>query len=130
MANVMTEISEWVKDLPFWEQAALQRILAGEEFTPEFDKQLLKWLLEDKQLSKTDSARPVVDFSRFMSASAGAASRKPKLLGIENATNVNALAGNQSLRFDPIGAPHGSHPAKSDAANRAAMPAPRMLESV
>ena len=29
MANVLTELSQWAGTLPFWEQAALDKIMAG-----------------------------------------------------------------------------------------------------
>mgnify|MGYP001446346460 FL=1 len=46
MQTVMAKIVEWGKELPYWEQVALDQIIAGEEFTEDTYQTLLQLLLE------------------------------------------------------------------------------------
>jgi hypothetical protein len=53
MKNVFKEIEEWAVNLPYWEQAALDKVISGKQFQDEDYNELLQYLLEDEQLSKS-----------------------------------------------------------------------------
>jgi hypothetical protein len=50
MSSVLDELQSWAKSLTYWEQATLNRIIAGEDFTDETYRQLSQYLLEDEGL--------------------------------------------------------------------------------
>jgi len=47
MANVITDIRQWANTLPYWEQAALDKILARVHFSESDYDELLQYLLKD-----------------------------------------------------------------------------------
>ena len=58
MASVVAEIKQWAIQLPYWEQAALDKILAGHQFTDADYDELLQYLLEDADLAVHKVKRP------------------------------------------------------------------------
>lgn len=101
MQTVMAKIVEWGKELPYWEQVALDKIIAGEEFTEGTYQTLLQLLLEYEDLVEKSCDRSVPHFYQLASAP-DADKRKTRLKQIANLKNVNALAENQILTFNPI----------------------------
>jgi ABC-type Na+ transport system ATPase subunit NatA len=100
MSNVMTEIAKWAADLPYWEQAVLDKVIVGESFIEEDYDQLLQYLLEDEHLADAVSKRPQPRFYRELTQEAGTPV-KIQLNKITNLKNINALIPNQTLTFGP-----------------------------
>ena len=100
MQNVMSKIIEWGKELPYWEQVTLDKIINGEDFTEEGYAQILQLLLEDEGLADKKTSR---EFPRFYQQliSTAPASSPVRLKKITNLHNVNALVENQTLAFAP-----------------------------
>lgn len=100
MTNVMAEIKSWAKTLKYWEQAILNKIIAGEPFTDDTYQELYHYLLEDEGLIEKKSTRP-----QLQSLSAQDIPQEPsgqiRLAKISNLKGVNALAPNQTLTFGP-----------------------------
>jgi hypothetical protein len=89
----LTEICQWAAGIPVWEQETLRRLLAEEPFDEATYSDLASLLLGER------SQEPV-DFSRF-EAPAVMAHGRPILLRLAGTRNVNALAPNQILEFNP-----------------------------
>lgn len=100
MNTVLMILRQWIGSLPFWEQLALEQIIAGKDFAEADYEQLIKYLLEDKKLrEKCDEPRPIL---KLLQSNMTKTEEKPdsvKLVSISNLQNVNALALNQTLTF-------------------------------
>lgn len=101
MAAVIAEICEWAEGLPYWEQVALDRVLAGSTLSEEDFDELLSYLLEDEQLVERKSTRPQLRFITSKGKGEGPTTGKVRLLSISKLRNVNTLAENQKLTFGP-----------------------------
>lgn len=101
MTTVLTTLRQWAGTLPFWEQAALDKIILGKEFSESDYEQLIQYLLEDKNLREKSAApRPTLKLLQSNSTEASEKQDSVKLVSISNLQNVNALAPNQTLAFD------------------------------
>jgi len=101
MQTVMAKIVEWGKELPYWEQVALDQIISGEEFMEDTYQTLLQLLLEDEGLAEKSCVRSVPHFYQLASAPVTEGC-KTRLKKIANLKNINALAENQVLTFNPV----------------------------
>lgn len=101
MQTVMEKIVEWGKELPYWEQVALDQIISGEEFTEDTYQILLQLLLEDEGLADKNCIRSIPHFYQRTSAPATEGC-KTRIKKIANLKNINALAENQVLTFNPV----------------------------
>jgi recombinational DNA repair ATPase RecF len=99
MQTLMAKIVEWGKELPYWEQVTLDKIINGEEITEEIYDQILQFLLEDEGLAKKNKGREIPRFYQQVTSLPTSANPK-RLLKISNLSNINALAGNQTLAFN------------------------------
>lgn len=100
MTTILKTLREWASTLPFWEQAALEQIMAGRDFVDADYERLLRYLLEDKKLlEKSDEPRPELKSLQSDEGKAAEENRPVKLISISNLQNVNALALNQTLTF-------------------------------
>ncbi len=100
MTTVLTTLREWADSLPFWEQVALEQILAGKDFVDAEYEQLIQFLLEDKNLlEKSDEPRPQLKVLQNEMWEIPEENRPVKLISVSNLQNVNALALNQTLTF-------------------------------
>jgi DNA repair exonuclease SbcCD ATPase subunit len=98
MKNVMAEITTWALDLPFWEQAALDKIIFNENFRENDYEQILQYLLEDEGLVEEKGVRPKLRFHQSFSGTLD--EQKPvKINRIRQLQNVNALVSKQDLEF-------------------------------
>ena len=100
MSAIFTQISEWIGTRPFWEQAALDRVIAGTPLTSE-DYKIIQWCLEDAGLRERVSERPTLKYLREAEAKPAEKRGPVKLVELSNVQNVNALATNQTLSFHP-----------------------------
>ncbi|MBN1547110.1 MAG: AAA family ATPase [Syntrophaceae bacterium] len=99
MKSVLVELSHWANTLPYWEQAALDRIVSGTNFVDSDYDELLQYLLEDANLNSSVKPRPSLHFSKY--SSADFQSTVPvRLIKISNLQNINALVSEQTLTFD------------------------------
>lgn len=98
MQTIMKRIVEWGKSLPYWEQMALDRIIAGEPFTDDDYEQLLQFLLEDEGLGERVRQRDDPRFYQLIDHRADETS-SIRLRQISNLNNINALVENQTLTF-------------------------------
>jgi len=91
-------IRAWAIELPYWEQAALEKILGGVQFKEEDFEDLLNYCMEDAGLrERAGVKRPTLCFS---SQPIGAAKPKSfRLEALSNLRNVNALAPAQRISF-------------------------------
>lgn len=100
MTSVLREICDWASTLPYWEQAALDKILSGVSFTDADYDELLRYLLEDADLAEPTGPRPTLHFPQY-----GDADSQPmtpvRLVKISGLRNINALVQGQVLTFDP-----------------------------
>lgn len=99
MTSVLPELRQWASNLAYWEQAALETIVSGRQFTDSDYEDLLQYLLEDAGLAEPKGQRPT---PQFLKEDAGVSSDKPvRLVSISNLQNINALALGQILTFGP-----------------------------
>ncbi len=98
MTSVLSELSQWTTTLPYWEQAALEKIVGGIKFADEDYEELLQYLLEDAGLAKPKEQRPTLHFPKQIDADALPA-RPVQLVSISNLQNINALVPGQILTF-------------------------------
>lgn len=100
MPSVLADIRQWAKTLPYWEQVALDKILAAAPLTDLDYDELLKYLLEDEGLAEPISQRPQLQFDNSVNT-ASTSSVQLRLVKISNLQNVNALVPGQSITFGP-----------------------------
>jgi len=102
MATVVSEIVGWARSkLRYWEQFALYRIMAGEDFNDQTYKDLLHNLLIDEELIDREGERPEICFDAFEKEADESESSKIQVCRIKNLQNVNALVPDQCLPFGP-----------------------------
>lgn len=100
MTNVFSEIVQWLEKLPFWEQAAFEKIFVGVQCAEADYDELVQYLLEDAGLAAPAGQRPELQF-KSATAVSEYTSGQIKLLQISNTQNVNALVPGQTLTFGP-----------------------------
>lgn len=100
MTGVLGQIRLWAATLPYWEQAALEKVVSGVTCTEQDVEDLLQYLLEDAKLAEPIGERPVLTFPA-LTGEAETSGEAPKLQQISNLQNVNALVTGQTLRFGP-----------------------------
>lgn len=98
MASVLKELRSWSAQLPYWEQAALEKIVTRVQFSESDYNELLQYLLEDNGLAEPVGQRPELQFPEKDDILESSASQI-KLLRIFNTKSVNALVEGQSLTF-------------------------------
>lgn len=99
MAGLLNELSQWAKTLPYWEQAALDKIITkgSAAFTESDYEELIQHLLEDVNSQSQIQNRPAIQFSQNDGQDSDG--QPLLLLEITNLQNVNALATGQTLSF-------------------------------
>ena len=102
MPGVFEEIVSWAETLPFWEQAALNKIIAGEQITEDFIDELTDYLLEDAELQEPQRERPALCHlaPQAVNPLIGDCTRV-QLRRLSNLKSINALVENQVLEFGP-----------------------------
>lgn len=101
MTGILTELSHWATTLPFWEQAALEKIINGVNFTEADINELLQYLLEDGNLATPQGKRPILHFPKDDKDDSQPITPL-RLIQISNLQNVNALVSGQILPFCPL----------------------------
>jgi hypothetical protein len=101
MPSVVSEIKQWAKQLPFWEQAALDRTLTGRQFSETDYNDILQYLLEDSGLAVAKSPRPQFKVLNTTTGEYEADVKLARLEKIFNMNNINALVPGQTLTFCP-----------------------------
>lgn len=100
MPSILREISEWSTTLPYWEQAALEKIVSGVTFTDGIYDELLLYLLEDVGLETQNGARPELSFPTAANSDEDTEKHNSvRLKKISNLKNINALVPDQILEF-------------------------------
>ncbi|NIA11709.1 MAG: hypothetical protein GWP10_18800 [Nitrospiraceae bacterium] len=99
MTSILTELSRWANTLPYWEQAALDKIVAGVQFTESVYDELLRYLLEDENLAELTSPRPELQFLHTATTEFQSSTGQVQLTKISNLQDVNALVSGQTLTF-------------------------------
>lgn len=101
MYDVYEEITRWAthNNLPFWELAALDRILGGDVLTEDVVEELVDYLLEDADLKEKTRIRPKLIHLAAGAEKASAENDRYRLAKIHNLQNINALVANQRLEF-------------------------------
>jgi recombinational DNA repair ATPase RecF len=100
MSSILTEICNWATQLEYWEQAALDKIIAVEKLTPADYDQILQLMLEDKDLVERKSQHPEIQVARHIENSGSSSAQRVRLLEVSNLQNINALAADQKITFD------------------------------
>jgi ABC-type oligopeptide transport system ATPase subunit len=96
MAGTLELIRDWATELPYWEQAALERIASLQTLTEHDYEELLNYCMQDAGLIPT-TARPQLSFPTKLP---GLSKRTGhKLERLFNLQNVNALPSGQEIRF-------------------------------
>jgi hypothetical protein len=101
MTSVLTELSQWAIGLPYWEQAALDKIVAGVQLTDSEYEELLQYLLEDADLAESIGQRPELQFPHSARTVSPSSTGQVQLTKIFNLEDVNALVPGQTLAFGP-----------------------------
>ncbi|MFZ2410767.1 MAG: AAA family ATPase [Candidatus Methanoperedens sp.] len=101
MTSVLAEIRQWATTLPYWEQAALDRIMAGAQFTDLEYNELLQYLLQENGLAESICQRPQLQFNNNETIAAPSSDEQLQLMKIFNMQNVNALVTGHSITFGP-----------------------------
>ena len=102
MASILNEISQWSGKLPYWEQAALEKVLTSTELGDDDYEELLQYLLEDAGLlPQSQAPRPDLTFPQLATAEPPATGKTLRLGKISRLHNVNALVPDQELTFGP-----------------------------
>ena len=97
MKNIYQEIELWAQELPYWEQLALDKIMAGELLDDNDYEELLDFLLAENDLLGDSVDRKPVRFDKDYSKEG---SKKKIILNeMSNLKNVNALVEEQRLTF-------------------------------
>jgi energy-coupling factor transporter ATP-binding protein EcfA2/biotin operon repressor len=100
--SILDSLREWGKTLPFWQQYALDVILAGEEITDQHHTNALQFLLEDKNLREKNAERPEIRFLQLEAGDTNNHQEKPvRLVQVSHLENINALVPDQRLTFSP-----------------------------
>lgn len=100
MINVLAELRRWAASLDYWEQAALERIVVGTEFTHADYDELLGYLLQDAGVEQVAGSRMEIRFPKWAEEEVQPVA-PIQLVQISNLQNVNALVGGQTLTFGP-----------------------------
>lgn len=100
MPNVLQQIREWASELPYWEQAALERLVGGTKFSDADYDDILQYLLEDGGLAPMKT-RPSLGLLQPRLDATKTASRPVRIVKLSHLRNVNALAAEQTLTFVP-----------------------------
>ncbi len=101
MPSVLSEIKHWATQLPYWEQAALDRLLSNSSLTHDDYEELLSYLLEDEGLAIRKKQRPGLSYVNVMDTEQELSSRPIILNRLFNLQNINALVSGQTLNFCP-----------------------------
>jgi hypothetical protein len=99
MSGILTELSKWASERPYWEQAALDQIISGVPFSETDYQRLIQLALEDKDLADKTAPRPPLRLSQFTQDDQAPSAGPVRLHSISNLQNVNALAVGQVLPF-------------------------------
>lgn len=97
MVSSFVDIIDWVKELDYWEQAAFDLIISGEEISDKHLNQLVLYLLSENQLSEDRVDTPELKYKEYLITAEE--DRTYQLTKISNLRNINALAPNQTLEF-------------------------------
>ena len=101
MPSVVTEIKQWASELPYWEQATLDKVLAGGQFSDTDYDELQQYLLEDAGLASHTGKRPPLKILNTKTDDAESTTGLIRLEKIFNMNNINALVSGQTLLFCP-----------------------------
>lgn len=98
MKNIYQEIELWAQELPYWEQLALDKIMAGELLGDNDYEELLDFLLAENDLLDDSIDRKPVRFDKDYPKE----EKKKQIIlkEMSNLINVNALVGEQRLTFN------------------------------
>ena len=99
MNSVAQEIRRWARTLPYWEQAALDKVMLGTDICEKDIGQFFQYLLEDEGLAQRTVERPPLQFE--MNETKDDPKPDTRLVAISDVTGVNALVGGQRLEFSP-----------------------------
>lgn len=94
MLPILTEICQWAKEQPAWEQETLCLLLAGNAFDDSVYAELAEMLVEGK-------GAKAVDLSKFEISTPLNTEEHPLLLSVSCVSNINALAHGQTIEFGP-----------------------------
>jgi len=100
MNRVIAELRSWAPSLKYWEQVALERVVAGVEFKDTDYEELLRYLLEHAGLADLQVPHPTLRFAEGADTDYELAV-PVQLVKISNMQNVNALVSGQTLTFSP-----------------------------
>src|SRR6185503_1466702 len=100
MSNILHDITQWSESLPYWEQAALDKIFSAKALAEDDYDELLGYLLEDAEPLPKGQKRVRPPFSKRTTKRLS--DQAPcTLLKLSDLHNVNALASDQTLTFGP-----------------------------
>src|SRR5262245_8335403 len=100
MSKILDDIAHWAENLPYWEQAALDKIMSGTGMGEGDYEELLSYILEDADSSKKGQKRVRPRFSQ-RTAEVSSSQEVCTLLQLSDLCNVNALVSGQTLTFGP-----------------------------
>ena len=100
MSILLPDIFEWAAQLEYWERVTLDKIIAGEQLTPDDYDWLFQLMLEDKGLDERKGPRPEILFTRRTGNSGSFPVQPVRLMEISNLQNINALISDQKITFD------------------------------
>lgn len=100
MAGILDLVRDWAAQLPYWEQAALERVASGATLTEKDYQGLLDLCMQDAGLVPVPAgSRPALTFAAKLADKSDTAGYIVERLF--NLQNVNALPEAQEIRFGP-----------------------------
>lgn len=103
MSEVIVSLQDWAKErqLPFWEQYALNRILCTEKLNHEDFDCIFGYALEENELKEKNEEWPALEALETGFCAIAEQPEKPILCGIRDLQNINALVSSQKITFSP-----------------------------
>lgn len=101
MTTATSAIRSWARELPYWEQVALDRLSRSERLTDAQFHEVLQFFWEDTLLAPKTLARPHLGFFATTTPPASAPDKPVILRALEQTCDLNALAPAQRITFSP-----------------------------
>ncbi len=100
MASATEEILTWIRGRPYWERAALAKVMSGTPLEESDYQELLGYMLQDVGLAEKTGQRPSVSLPMPQGDDARP-SKPPKITRLYDLSDVNALADGYEIQFGP-----------------------------
>lgn len=101
MTTATSAIRSWARELPYWEQVALDRLSRSECLTDALVREAVQYFFEDNALAPKTLPRPPLGFFAPTTPPTCAPDKPVILRALEQTCDLNALAPAQRITFSP-----------------------------